>query len=55
MERTPPRLPSSWYVVAWSDEIQPETVTRLHCLEREMVAFRASDGSVSVLDSYNFV
>jgi nitrite reductase/ring-hydroxylating ferredoxin subunit len=52
MERTPPRLPSSWYLVAWSDEIAPEAVHRLQYLDREMVAFRAADGSVSVLDAY---
>ncbi|TFG98625.1 MAG: Rieske (2Fe-2S) protein [Myxococcales bacterium] len=52
MQRTPPRLPSSWYVVAWADEIVPGVVTRLHTLEQEMVAFRAADGSVAVLDAY---
>ena len=52
MERTPPRIPSSWYVVAYSEEIAPGVVLRLQYLEREMVAFRASDGSVSVLDAY---
>lgn len=52
MGRLPPKIPSSWYVVAYSDEIEPGAVLRLHHLEREMVAFRAADGSVSVLDAH---
>ena len=52
MERTPPRLPSSWYVVAYSDEVPPGELLRLQVLEQELVAFRAADGTVSVLDAY---
>ena len=52
MERLPAELPSSWYLVAWSDEIAPGSLVRLHYLEREMVAFRGPDGAVAVLDAY---
>jgi phenylpropionate dioxygenase-like ring-hydroxylating dioxygenase large terminal subunit len=52
MQRLPPRIPSSWYLVAWSDEIAPGALVRLQYLEREMVAFRGPDGAASVLDAH---
>jgi nitrite reductase/ring-hydroxylating ferredoxin subunit len=52
MQRVPPGIPSSWYVVAYSDEIPPGEVRRLHFLGREMVAFRGAGGAVAVLDAY---
>jgi nitrite reductase/ring-hydroxylating ferredoxin subunit len=52
MPRTPPEIPSSWYVLAYSDEIPPGELKRLSYLEREMVAFRGADGAVVVFDAY---
>jgi len=52
MDRIPLGIPSSWYVVAYSDEIPAGEAKRLHYLEREMVAFRGADGAVAVLDAY---
>jgi 3-ketosteroid 9alpha-monooxygenase subunit A len=52
MLRTPPEIPSGWYLVAWSDELPAESLLRLQYLEREMVAFRGPDGAVSVFDAY---
>jgi phenylpropionate dioxygenase-like ring-hydroxylating dioxygenase large terminal subunit len=52
VQRLPPRIPSSWYLLAWSDEIEPGALVRLQYLEREMVAFRGPDGAASVLDAH---
>src|SRR5262245_46036181 len=52
VERLPQGIPSSWYLVAWSDEVPAGELVRLRYLEREMVAFRGADGAVSVLDAY---
>jgi nitrite reductase/ring-hydroxylating ferredoxin subunit len=52
MQRTPPEIPSGWYLVAYSDEIAPGELRRLSYLEREMVAFRGEDGEASVFDAY---
>jgi 3-ketosteroid 9alpha-monooxygenase subunit A len=52
MTRTPPELPSGWYLVAWSDELPAGSLLRLQYLEREMVAFRGPDGAASVFDAY---
>ena len=35
MRRTPPELPSGWYLVAWSDELPADSLLRLQYLERE--------------------
>jgi nitrite reductase/ring-hydroxylating ferredoxin subunit len=52
MTRTPPEIPSSWYLVAWSDEVPAGELVRLRSFEREMIAFRGPDGAVAVLDAY---
>src|SRR5262245_42466088 len=52
MPRTPPEIPSGWYVVAYADEVAPGELRHLRYLEREMVAFRGADGAVSVFDAY---
>jgi nitrite reductase/ring-hydroxylating ferredoxin subunit len=52
MERLPQGIASSWYLVAWSDEVPAGELVRLRYLEREMVAFRGADGDVAVLDAW---
>jgi len=51
-ERLPSGIPSSWYLVAYSEDVAPGQLRRLHYVEREMVAFRGSDREISVLDAY---
>lgn len=52
MARFPFGIPNSWYVVAYSDELAPGQVERLHYFDRELVAFRGESGKVAVLDAY---
>jgi nitrite reductase/ring-hydroxylating ferredoxin subunit len=52
MARFPFGIPNSWYLVAYSDEIDADTVKPLPYLGRNMIALRGSDGAVSVLDGY---
>lgn len=46
------RYPTGWYVVAWSSDVRPGDVRRLHYFGRELVCFRGESGSVAVLDAY---
>lgn len=44
--------PTGWFQVAWSDEIAPGQVHRMHYFGRDMVAWRAQSGRVTVMDAY---
>ena len=44
--------PTGWFQVAWSDEIAPGQVHRMHYFGRDMVAWRARSGRVTVMDAY---
>jgi nitrite reductase/ring-hydroxylating ferredoxin subunit len=44
--------PTSWWQVLWSDELAPGAVAPLRYLGTDLVAFRTSDGQVSVFDAY---
>ncbi|HEX2562962.1 MAG TPA: Rieske 2Fe-2S domain-containing protein, partial [Acidimicrobiales bacterium] len=46
------RYPAGWFVVAWSSDVAPGDVRRLHYFGRELVCFRTEGGEVSVLDAY---
>ena len=52
MARFPFGIPNSWYLVAYSDEIDGDTLRPLPYLGRNMLALRGPDGAVSVLDGY---
>ena len=52
LEREVPPLPNGWFAVAWADDLKPGEVKPLRCLERDLVIFRARNGSVGVLDAY---
>jgi Rieske [2Fe-2S] domain len=49
---SPYRYPTGWFVVAWSSDVAPGEVKRLHYFRRELVCFRTDGGEVSVLDAY---
>jgi 3-ketosteroid 9alpha-monooxygenase subunit A len=44
--------PTGWFQVAWSDEIGVGDVLRLKYFGREMVAWRAESGALTVMDAY---
>lgn len=46
------RYPTGWFVVAWSSDVAPGDVKRLHYFGRELVCFRTEGGEASVLDAY---
>ncbi|MGV0654431.1 Rieske 2Fe-2S domain-containing protein [Mycolicibacterium thermoresistibile] len=48
----PSALPTGWFQVAWSADIGERAVVPLHYFGRDLVAFRAADGKVNVLDAY---
>lgn len=52
MARFPFGIPNSWYLVAFSDEIDADTLTPLPYLGRNMIGFRGEDGEVAVLDGW---
>jgi nitrite reductase/ring-hydroxylating ferredoxin subunit len=52
MSRFPFGIPNSWYLVAYSDEVDANTVKPLPYLGRNMIAMRGEDGAVSVLDGF---
>jgi nitrite reductase/ring-hydroxylating ferredoxin subunit len=45
-------FPRGWYQVAWSGEVAPGTVARLHYFGQELVLFRTESGTASVLRAY---
>jgi len=53
----PPRnfptvLPSGWFQIGYSDEVQPGDVKPLKYFGKELVMFRTEGGELSVLDAY---
>ncbi|MCH2169726.1 Rieske 2Fe-2S domain-containing protein [Myxococcota bacterium] len=52
IQRFPFGIPLSWYQVAFSDELEPGEVRRLHAFGRNLVMFRGEDGTAGVLDAY---
>ena len=44
--------PTGWFQVAWSDEIGVGDVHRMKYFDREMVAWRAQSGQLTVMDAY---
>lgn len=51
-ENFPFPIPTSWYAVAYSEELEAGRALPLSLLGRELVAFRGEDGAASVLDAY---
>src|SRR4030095_15675849 len=52
MARFPFGLPNSWYLVAFSDELEEGALRPLPYLGRNLIAIRDAGGRVSVLDGY---
>ena len=44
--------PTGWFQVAWSDEIAVGDVHRMRYFDRDMVAWRAQSGTLTVMDAY---
>jgi 3-ketosteroid 9alpha-monooxygenase subunit A len=44
--------PTGWFQVAWSDEVAVGEVRTMKYFDREMVAWRAESGRVTVMDAY---
>ncbi len=44
--------PTGWFQVAWSDEIKAGDVHRMKYFDREMIAWRAESGRLTVMDAY---
>lgn len=44
--------PTGWFQVAWSDEIAVGDVHRMKYFDRDMVAWRAQSGTLTVMDAY---
>jgi len=44
--------PTGWFQIAWSDEILVGDVRKMHYFGREMVAWRAQSGRLTVMDAY---
>lgn len=44
--------PTGWFQVAWSDEIKAGDVHRMKYFNRELVAWRAETGRLTVMDAY---
>lgn len=52
-ERIPlPPFPNGWFKVAYSHEVEPGEVKKVHWLGREFVVFRGEDGRAHVMDPY---
>ena len=47
-----PGIPNGWYAVAWSHELGPAEVKRLHYFSEELVLFRTRTGRARVLSAY---
>jgi nitrite reductase/ring-hydroxylating ferredoxin subunit len=45
-------IPSSWYQVAWADEVRPGEVRPLKYFGRDLVLFRTVTGDFAVLDAF---
>ncbi len=46
------RYPKGWFQVAWADEIAPGELKRLHYFGEELIVWRTTSGTLSVLDAY---
>ncbi|MGZ6779305.1 MAG: Rieske 2Fe-2S domain-containing protein [Mycobacterium sp.] len=44
--------PTGWFQVAWSDEIKNGDVQRMKYFDRELIAWRAETGQLTVMDAY---
>ncbi|BBX32262.1 (2Fe-2S) ferredoxin [Mycolicibacterium mageritense] len=44
--------PTGWFQVAWSDEVAVGDVHRMKYFDREMIAWRAQSGQLTVMDAY---
>ncbi|MGV0791669.1 Rieske 2Fe-2S domain-containing protein [Mycolicibacterium sp. XJ1819] len=44
--------PTGWFQVAWSDEIKVGDVRRMTYFDRELIAWRAQSGRLTVMDAY---
>jgi 3-ketosteroid 9alpha-monooxygenase subunit A len=44
--------PTGWFQVAWSDEIKAGDVHRMKYFDRELIAWRAQSGQLTVMDAY---
>jgi nitrite reductase/ring-hydroxylating ferredoxin subunit len=51
-DRLPRGIPSSWYLVAYSEDVGADQLVRLRYVGRELVAFRGADGGIAVFDAY---
>jgi 3-ketosteroid 9alpha-monooxygenase subunit A len=47
-----PRYPTGWFQVAWSSDVAVGDVVPIQQFGKELVLFRAEDGSVKVLDAF---
>jgi nitrite reductase/ring-hydroxylating ferredoxin subunit len=50
--RFPFPLPNGWFAVAWSHELEPGAVQRVHYFGRDLVLFRTETGRAVVLDAH---
>lgn len=44
--------PIGWYLTAFSDELEPGSVKRLHYFGQELVCYRGRSGAVQTMDAY---
>jgi len=47
-----PGIPNGWFAVAWSKDLVPGEVQRMHYFGQELVLFRTRSGVPKVLDAY---
>ncbi len=52
MKPTLPMNPTGWFQVAWSHEVGVGQVHRMRYFSRDLVAWRATSGKVTVMDAY---
>ncbi|WP_156673447.1 Rieske 2Fe-2S domain-containing protein [Mycobacterium sp. E3251] len=52
MQNWPTMQPTGWFQVAWSAELELGEVKALHYFGRDLVAFRAHNGQVCVMDAH---
>ncbi|MDG2049864.1 MAG: Rieske 2Fe-2S domain-containing protein [Myxococcota bacterium] len=51
-DESAPGIPNGWYAVAWSHELGPAEVKRVHYFAEELVLFRTRTGRARVLSAY---
>ena len=44
--------PTGWFQVAWSAEIDTSEIHKMKYFDQELIAWRAADGTVTVMDAY---